>query len=152
MKLAPTDYAQLLEALLAEGQPVSARLQGHSMLPAIAHGALVHLRPVAGRLPSRGEVALVRRANGCVVCHRVRGLRRRRGKLWVQTWGDAAHFPDAPEPVENVLGVVSALGEERAAVPAGPPRWRLVCRRLKYAVLRRLQAQAAAEESTVAAQ
>lgn len=133
MKVDAQAYARLLEGLLAEGKTVRAQLRGHSMVPAIPDGAVVDLRPRGETVPERGDVVLVRRRDGSLVCHRVFRRMGQAGKSGLQTWGDGAHLPDRPVLLCEVLGVVTGVGETNA-VPAGPPRWRLVCRYLKYRV------------------
>lgn len=140
MRIGAVEYGRLLETLLAEGRTVTARLHGSSMCPSIVNGAVVHLGPVVGRPLRKGDVTLLRCANGAVVCHRVWALKRRGGKLWVRTWGDGRPAPDRAVPIENAIGIVTGVGDDQAPVPPGPPRWRLACRYVKHRVLRRLHA------------
>ncbi len=62
---------QLTRDLLLEGQEVSLRVQGQSMLPFFQSGQKVHLRPLREGDLKRGHVVLGETDNGHFVIHRI---------------------------------------------------------------------------------
>ena len=107
MKLPAEEYRELVRGLLAEGRPVTLRMTGQSMGGAIPDGSEVRVRP-PGR-QGRDEVVLYEDLDNNLICHRIVRLWRQKAQYWIQTWGDTADRPDAPVPVERVLGVVEGV-------------------------------------------
>lgn len=138
MKLSASHYRELIESLLDAGQPVTARVAGSSMLPAIPGDSVVRFVPIGGQVPQVGQVVLLRRGDGHLICHRIIKISKRsQAAWWVRTWGDGCWLPDEAVPVANVLAVVTGLGEGGGEkVPPGPPLWRLVCRHVRVTLLR----------------
>lgn len=107
MRIPEEEYRELLRGLLAEGRPVTFRATGLSMGTAIPDGTEVRVHPPQ-RL-ARDEVILYENQDGGLVCHRIVRRWRQGTQQWLQTWGDTADRPDAPVPVERVLGVVEEV-------------------------------------------
>jgi hypothetical protein len=98
-----------IQALLSEGYPITKVATGDSMLPTIPSKAVLNIEPV-GYLPARlGDIVLILSQDGNTKIHRVSLLFRRNAGMWLQTWGDNCQVPDAPVPLDKVLGRVVAV-------------------------------------------
>ncbi|MEN6644817.1 MAG: S24/S26 family peptidase [Armatimonadia bacterium] len=114
MKIPAEEYRELVRGLLADGRPVTFLATGLSMGGTIPDGAEVRVHPV--QQVARGDVVLYEDADGNLTCHRLVRLWWQEKQRFMQTWGDTADRPDAPVPVNRVLGVVEgvkALGAVR---------------------------------------
>lgn len=110
------ELAELSDALLrGQGAPLRFAARGGSMRPCIHDGDVVVVEPCMQ--PRCGDVVLAAQS-GRVLVHRVLGRAVIAGRAYVFTRGDAAPQPDAPVPVECVLGRVAQV--ER---PGRPPRF-----------------------------
>ncbi|MGE5532565.1 MAG: S24/S26 family peptidase [Bacteroidota bacterium] len=137
MKAAAADYVALLEEFTNEGNAITLRVRGSSMLPAIPDGAVVRLQPLS-EMPRVGEVIALRDPSGRMLCHRVVRVYRQEEQTWIQTWGDVSREPDAAVPVSSVIGsVVAIVEDESGRAIATRPGWHIRARYLKRA-LRRL--------------
>ncbi len=69
--------AGLMAAVLGKGLPFRFEARGESMHPAIRHGDVVTVAPVAGRAPRAGDVvAFIHPGTGGVRVHRILALER----------------------------------------------------------------------------
>jgi signal peptidase I len=116
MNLSPTDFRDLVADLLGGAHDCQTLVRGKSMRPAIEDGDLVTLRSSSPHELIPGDVLLFVTPEGQPICHRLVRILRRRGQRWVQTWGDASPWPDAPVPVENVLGRVELVRSKNREV------------------------------------
>jgi len=92
---------------------------GSSMFPCMQPGDLLEIRRPAGPIRS-GDVIVFQRHDRLVV-HRVVG---QAGDLIV-TRGDRLRHPDAPVPVNEVLGIVAAIERRNRRIS---PRLTFLCR------------------------
>ncbi len=109
--------AQLIRAAVERGRPFRFQAPGLSMYPFIRHGDLVEISPIREPVRIGQVVAVAMPPDGRLVVHRV----VRRERTWVQTQGDNCDMPDAHVPMEDVLGVVTAVRRmgRRVRVPLG---------------------------------
>lgn len=150
MRVAAGTYAALLQSLLGEGRPAVLVVRGFSMLPAIADGATIKVRALQGDEPRRGQVVLLRQADGSLLCHRIVRLWKSQGNSWVQTWGDCAPCADRPVMAGALIGIVSPPDGD--AFPPGPSLPRLRLRSLKRRLICALARRAAGAEPTTTAE
>jgi len=86
-------FEELCAAILRRGNAVQFRVQGQSMSPNLADGDTVVVAPVEAADLRRGDVVLLRNAEGLLV-HRVLGTDSSAGEISVQS--DTGHSPDGP--------------------------------------------------------
>lgn len=123
--------------LVAEGQAVSFRTKGSSMLPFI-HGDRDSVR-IEGRNEYHvSEIVLCRLENGNYVLHRIIGIDSER----VTLQGDGNIRGTESCPTRNIIGVVTAIitPDGREHVPSSGRIWRRLkpVRRYLLAIYRRL--------------
>jgi hypothetical protein len=106
---------------------VESDVRGVSMGAVIPDGARIRIRSVSAIPPTGTVVAF--HAGGRTVVHRIRWQRRAgRARAWLVTQGDAMRLPDAPVPVDAVIGrVIAVRGDDGAwrplsVVPRAPRR------------------------------
>lgn len=92
----------LARDLLAEGQPVTMRVRGQSMLPFFRSGSTVHLRPAAPNDLVRGHVVLGQTDAGTYVIHRILSV----GRTSVTLLGDGNIAGTETIPPDRIYGVV----------------------------------------------
>jgi len=135
MRVPAGAYGELVGDLLATGKPVTTRVCGGSMQPAIPDGAVIRVVPARADELHVGEVVMVVNTCGKPVCHRLARKLRRDGQLLLQTRGDMTAKPDRPVPVSHLLGRVSAIQKDGAWQDLQPDnvraRRRLLLRRLR---------------------
>lgn len=101
------DTTEVIADLLGRGHAVRFRASGDSMEPLIRPEDALHVEPLAGHPPRRGEVVLVLAERG-LTAHRV----VRRSGTTIVTRGDNAPADDPAVPLSRVVGRVTAI--ERA--------------------------------------
>jgi len=131
----------MAEEVLSRGGEVRTRVTGASMGASIPDGSVVCFEPVRGKRLRRGDIVLVRSAEGRAICHRVFAISDGPEGTTVQTWGDGTSAPDLPVPLSNVLARLKAV-EGPGRNPLGTTvrlgalarfcwrRLRLLCRRM----------------------
>lgn len=122
----------LARDLLAEGQPVTMRVRGQSMLPFFRSGSTVRLRPAAPGDLVRGHVVLGLTDAGTYVIHRILSV----GRTSVTLLGDGNIAGTETIPAERIYGVVDC-GRVHLAL-ARIWMWMRPVRRYPLWVLRRL--------------
>lgn len=122
----------LARDLLAEGQSVTMRVLGQSMLPFFRSGTTVHLRPVAADDLVPGHVVLGQTDAGTYVIHRI--LRVDNGS--VTLLGDGNYRGTETIPAGRIYGIVDC-GRVHLAL-ARVWLWLRPVRRYPLWVLRRL--------------
>lgn len=119
--------AGLMRAVLERGAPFRFVARGESMHPAIRHGDVVTVAPIAARSPAIGNVvAFVHPATGGVRVHRVVAVDGGRYVLK----GDNALGADPPVEREGILGLVVGLERGGRRRGLGPPPWTAALARL----------------------
>ncbi len=110
--------AGLMAAVLGKGLPFRFEARGESMHPAIRHGDVVTVAPVAGRAPRAGDVvAFIHPGTGGVRVHRIVAVER--GSYVLK--GDNALGADPAVGPDRILGLVVGLerdGRRRGLGPA----------------------------------
>ena len=101
----PTLFSETLSEALARGEAVLFRPQGVSMLPWLRAGRQVRVRPAAGHILRRGDIALYWREPGRPVLHRVVRVRRAEGVC--ECRGDSESGEPERVPLAAVVGVVA---------------------------------------------
>jgi signal peptidase len=125
---------ELLQAVLAEGNPVRFRARGLSMSPFIKDGDVVTLAPLAGAMPKTGDIAaFLHPATGKVVVHRI--VRERSGCYVFK--GDNAGEVDAALPLEQILALVTKIERDGREVPCGRRGAAAVARLSRSGLLRK---------------
>ncbi len=105
----------LAREVLRLGRSVRMRVLGTSMVPSLWPGDLV---TIEGRLAadlSLGEIVLVRR-DARLYLHRLIGLPMDRDRLSAITQGDALSVPDPPASDTEVLGILTKIERNGAAL------------------------------------
>jgi hypothetical protein len=106
-----------LRGLASEG-PLVLRVAGTCMAPDLRDGA--HVTIQAGRFYVPGDIVAFADHSGRLVAHRAIGYRPRGATLRLWTQSDAADVPDAPVPLDRVLGkVVGRVGPRRRLAATG---------------------------------
>jgi signal peptidase I len=108
--VAPIDVA------LPVGMSVRFRVEGLSMHPAIRHGELITVGPVAGDEIVRGDVLLCRHSNR-VLAHRVIAVTGYGSERVLRLRGDAKRGCDAPVAASDVIGKVLSVRRNGRAIP-----------------------------------
>ena len=112
----PGKFVQVSSDLLSRGYSVRFRASGGSMQPAICHGDLLTVVPVAPANITLGSVALYRRFDR-LVAHRV--VRIDADDLGAPVFvlrGDAATGCDAPVAASQMLGEVVKVERRTSAI------------------------------------
>jgi hypothetical protein len=99
-----------LDALraMAREQPLEIRVRGSCMAPLLADGTPVAVTPARVYWP--GDVVVFQAADGRLLAHRLLGYRRLGGRLACVTQGDGCLRPDAPVPLDRILGRAAGAG------------------------------------------
>jgi hypothetical protein len=119
--------AGLMGAVLEKGRPFRFEARGESMHPAIRHGDVVTVAPLAGRPPAIGDVvAFVHPGTGGVRVHRVVSVGGGRYALK----GDNALGADPPVGRDAILGLVVGLERGGHGRRIGPAPWSAALARL----------------------
>lgn len=106
-----------LRALAADG-PLTLRVAGTCMAPDLSDRAAVAVR--ASRFYAPGDVVAFADRSGRLVAHRAIGYHPSGRPLSLWTQSDAADVPDAPVPLDRVLGrVMVRVGPGRRAAALG---------------------------------
>jgi len=87
---------------LASEDGISFRVAGVCMAPSLADGARITVAPARFYWP--GDVVAFLSASDRLVVHRVIGYRPTAARLLLWTQADESRAPDAPVPMERVLG------------------------------------------------
>ncbi len=121
--LTPLDRVRRLAPVLRRARSTfEVDLTGSSMHPTMPDGSRIFVQCDPNPEPAPGDIVALLASNH-VVAHRVvyRG-RRGRAAEYLITCGDAARFVDAPQPVQNVLGIVTkVLREGKWVIPPERP-------------------------------
>lgn len=119
--------AGLMGAVLEKGVPFRFEARGESMCPAIRHGDVVTVAPLAGRPPATGDVvAFVHPGTGGVRVHRVVSVE---GERYVLK-GDNALGADPPVGGDAILGRVVGLERGGRRLRLGRAPWSAALARL----------------------
>lgn len=119
--------AGLMGAVLGKGLPFRFEARGESMHPAIRHGDVVTVAPLAGRPPAIGDIAaFVHPETGGVRVHRVVAVDGGRYVLK----GDNALGADPPVGRDAILGLVAGLERGGRRLRLGPAPWPAALARL----------------------
>jgi signal peptidase I len=105
-----------IEGALPIGILVRFRAEGHSMYPAIRHGELITVGPVAAEQVVRGDVLLCRHSTR-VLAHRVVAVIGYGSERVLQLRGDAKGACDAPVALSDVIGKVLSVCRNGRAIP-----------------------------------
>jgi signal peptidase I len=110
----------LVESALEQGAEARFEVDGHSMMPLIRPGDIVHVGRPADAGPRPGDVVAVRveRAGGMLV-HRV--VRRKNGVATLR--GDNAAQADGEFAEREILGVVTRVERNGHSTWFGAGRW-----------------------------
>jgi signal peptidase I len=105
-----------IEGALPIGTLVRFRAEGLSMYPAIRHGELITVGPVAADQVVRGDVLLCRHSTR-VLAHRVVSVTGYGGERVLQLRGDAKEACDPPVAASDVIGKVLSVSRNGRAIP-----------------------------------
>lgn len=130
--LANKDAFGLAAELLRQGERVTLRVEGQSMLPFFRSGSVVRLRPLQPGDIARGQVVLGRTAAGTYVIHRIIGFDQRA----VTLLGDGNWLGTERIPHDELYGIIDcgALHLFLARIWL----WMRPVRRYPLAILRRI--------------
>ncbi|MGA1530544.1 MAG: S24 family peptidase [Kiritimatiellia bacterium] len=114
------ESADIINALLHQGESVRFRAGGHSMTPTIRDGDMVMIRPCGLNSPPRGAVIFYR-AHGRLILHRL--IKTVENKA--ETIADAALEGKETIRLEDIAGVAVWVmrGGERKRLDRGLDRW-----------------------------
>jgi hypothetical protein len=112
----PGTFVQLSSDLLSGGYSVRFRASGGSMRPAICHGDVLTVGPVAPMNITPGSVAVYRRSDRLLAHRVVRIDADDSGALVFVLCGDAASGCDAPVAATQMLGEVVKVERRTSAI------------------------------------
>jgi hypothetical protein len=112
----PGKFVQLSTDLLSRGYAVRFRASGGSMRPAICHGDVLTIGPVAPSNIAPGSVAVYRRFDRLLAHRVVRIDADDSGALVFVLCGDAASGCDAPVAASQMLGEVVKVERRTSAI------------------------------------
>jgi hypothetical protein len=112
--------AELCRAALRQGVAVEIVAGGTSMRPLLHAGDRLTIEPARAETLRLDDVAVVARADGQVVAHRVVGLAP------LRLHGDGCREPDAPVSADAVLGRVVRFRRGPATIRLDQPLGRLL--------------------------
>ena len=92
---------------MARERPVAVTVRGTCMAPLLADGDRVEVAPARVYWP--GDLLAFQAADGRLLVHRLLGYRPHAGRIACVTRGDACPHPDAPVPLDRLLGRVTAV-------------------------------------------
>jgi len=107
---------ELAASILRSGQPVRIRAAGSSMLPALWPHDELHIAPLAGPRPTRGDILLYTR-NARLFEHRVVAETGDTDRRFLITRGDSLTTDDPPVSSAEVLGTVAAVFRNGRNIP-----------------------------------
>lgn len=102
------EFVILIKDLFADNHPVIVKSKGGSMVPAIPRDSVVRIEAVKPELVKLGDVVVYEQDKFYTIIHRVVRKTKKKGKYFVQTWGDNVDSPDALVALEAVHGKVTA--------------------------------------------
>jgi hypothetical protein len=102
---------------MARERPVAVTVRGTCMEPLLLDGDRVEVAPARVYWP--GDLLAFQAADGRLLVHRLLGYRPYAGRLACVTRGDACPHPDAPVPLDRLLGRVRAV-EGRSGLLVSP--------------------------------
>ena len=105
-----------IEGALPIGRLVRFRAEGLSMYPAIRHGELITVGPVAADQIVRGDVLLCRHSTR-VLAHRVVAVTGHGSERVLRLRGDAKGACDGPVAASDVIGKVLSVYRSGRAIP-----------------------------------
>ncbi len=106
---------ELVRDLVAQNGSALVRVRGHSMLPSVWPGDIVHVRRAGPEELARGQIVMFHR-EGVLRVHRIVAITR---EPWtIVTQGDCLLRCDAPLRPEQLIGAVVAIRREGRSVPA----------------------------------
>ena len=108
--------AVVIEGALRTGFFVRFRAEGLSMYPAIRHGELITVGPVAAGEVVRGDVLLCRHSTR-VLAHRLVSVTGYGGERVLTLRGDAKGACDTPVTASDVIGKVLSVCRNGRAIP-----------------------------------
>ena len=107
------DLVALVREAVASGAGLWVQVNGSSMAPAIPAGSAVHLAPLRGGGPRRGDVVLTVRESGSPMLHRVRRVRGHQ----VDLKGDNLFQADHPFDLSSVIAMADSVMIDGRPVP-----------------------------------
>lgn len=103
------EFLELSTEILGKGNNLRFRALGGSMHPFIKNGEVVEVKPVKSLGIKVGEVVFYRSSRGGMVAHRVIRKKAEKGKVILETKGDAVPNSDWWVYPEQILGKVVAI-------------------------------------------
>ncbi|HYA49264.1 MAG TPA: S24/S26 family peptidase [Burkholderiales bacterium] len=126
--------AEIMREVLAKGRPFRFRARGLSMSPFIKDGDVVTVSPLEDAAPRTGDVlAFLHPTTGKVVVHRI--VRQSPGSYDLK--GDNAAESDGSLPAGRVLGIVTRVERDGAAVRLGRKSGAVVAQLSRTGLLRK---------------
>lgn len=104
------------------GADVESVMVGNSMHPTIPAGTKIRIHCTSTPIPRVGQVLAIANGDRLIVHRVVHCGKGRRTRQWVLTCGDARRLPDAPAPVDTVVGEVTGKwdGTGWTEIPSAP--------------------------------
>jgi hypothetical protein len=112
----PGKFVQLSSDLLSRGYSVRFRASGGSMWPAVCHGDMLTVGPVAPSSITPGSIAVYRRFDRLLAHRVVRIDADDSGALVFVLCGDAASGWDAPVAASQIVGEVVKVERRTSAI------------------------------------
>lgn len=102
-------YLDMVKGLVQEGNDVSVRISGSSMSPFLAgQRDIILISPITCPL-KRGDMALFQRTTGQYVMHRIRYVRKKKGREQYYFIGDAQIHTEGPIERNQICGIITAV-------------------------------------------
>jgi signal peptidase I len=117
-----SELSGLIEELLEKDNMVRVTVTGNSMYPFLRHGAdSVLIKKRAGR-PLRGDIVLVKKADGRFVLHRIIGIKD--NGFFIM--GDSQDRPEGPLDMGRIAAVVVKVYRKGREISCSSLSWRML--------------------------
>ncbi len=117
-----SELSCLIGELLEKDNMVRVTVTGNSMYPFLRHGIDSVLLAKRSALPKKGDIALIRRADGNYVLHRI--MKIKGGSFFIM--GDSQDRPEGPLDMGQIAAVVAKVYRKGREISCTSLSWRML--------------------------